>query len=248
MRTRKSDKRGARGRIRRPAARIALSAVLLLLTSLFSFGQSGLPRRVGGFSFGGLFPMGGFNERVEQNGLGLGLYYGWRARNAPVFYGLELSFDAYGHAVRNGSAYGLEFDVETFNSIGQGLAFVRIQPRTGAVVTYLEALAGVSYLFTETSLVGADDTWDESLDSETNFDDVTVTAGVGAGVSVRLSRGAGGFGRGTFLDFKVRYMAGGRAEYLKQGSSYPGEFDDSVLPERSATSFVTAQLGLSWFF
>jgi hypothetical protein len=250
MKARKSGERGDRDLGNRPAARIIISAVLLLVASLPSFAQSAIPHTMSGLSFGGLFPTGGFNERVTRNGLEIGAFYGWRAHNTPLFYGAELSLSAYGHIVTSetlDSVPGVTLDIETFNSILQTLAFVRIQPRTGVAVTYLEALAGLSYLFTGTLIMGDADDLDDVI-TRTNMEDTTVAAGIGAGLSVRLGRPARHPGRAPFLDVKVRYMLGGRAEYLRQGSQAAGEDPYTLFPERSTTSFLTAQLGLTWFF
>jgi hypothetical protein len=192
MKERRSKGIDSRLRARSLAAGAVLPAVLLFATVLPSFGGPGLPRRTWGLALGGLFPAGAFNDRVPQNGLGMGFFYGWRVGDAPVFAGLELSLHAYGRVSRPTSLVdypGLMVDVETLNNIMQGLGVVRIQPRTGAVVTYVEVLAGISYLFTETTISGGYD-YDDDLYSETNFDDVTVTAGAGGGLSIRPGRAA----------------------------------------------------------
>lgn len=234
-------------------ARIILLAGMLFFPALLSFGQSGLPRELAGFSFGGLFPAGAFNDHVSQDGFGIDFYYGRRAGNTPVFLGLELSVSYYGDVHRHEYLEGIpevRVDVETFNNIGQGLLFARLQPRSGTVRTYIEVLAGISYLWTDTTISGHEYPYNE-ISSDTNFDDVTVTAGAGAGLSVRLSRRSTqdtGRRRSTFLEFKVRYMAGGQARYLKQGSIVVVGNQFSFAPERSATSFLTAQAAFSWFF
>jgi hypothetical protein len=231
-----------------------LLAGLLLFPALLSFGQSGLPRRTFGLAIGGLFPAGAFNDHVSQEGFGLGFYYGWRLRQTPVFMGFELSVSLYGHARRTEYLDGIPevpLDVVTENNIGQGFLFVRLQPRGGRVMTFVEGLAGISYLWTDTTITGHENS-DQEISSETNFDDGTWTAGAGAGLSVRLGKrsvqGSGPLQRGACLEFKVRYMAGGRANYLKKGSIVVAGNEFTFTPERSATSFVTAQAGLSWFF
>jgi hypothetical protein len=236
------------------AARIVLSAAMLLVPAVLSFGESGLPRTLSGIAPGGLFPVGAFNDHVSQNGFGLGLYYGKRAGNGPFFFGLELSLNIYGYVHRHEYLEGIpevRVDVDTLNNIGQGLLFVRLQPRTGKVVTYIEGLAGISYIWTETSISGHEYPWNE-ISSDTNFDAVTVTAGAGTGVSIRLNRSrvreSGRRRADIYLDFKVRYMAGGRAKYLKQGSIVVEGDQFTYTYEQSATSFITAQAAISWLF
>jgi hypothetical protein len=254
MRTHTPEDRGSRKTTPRPALRVVLSAAMLFFTAVLSFGGSGSSRTLAGFSFGGLFPTGAFNDHVPQNGGGLGLFLGRRVGNAPVFLGFEISLNFYGYVHRHEYIEGIpevRLDVDTFNNIGQTLLFVRLQPRRGAVMTYVEGLAGISYLWTDTTISGHDFPWNE-ISSDTNFDAFTVAAGAGAGLSIHLGRrrvqDPDRKRKDIFLDFKVRYMAGGRAEYLKQGSIVVEGNEFSYTTERSATSFITAQAAFLWFF
>lgn len=241
-------------RIRTVNGRLILLAGIFFSTALLSFGQSVLPRHMFGLTISGLFPVGDFKEHVSQDGFGMGLCYGWRLRHTPVFAGLELSFHIYGHAVREEFLEGIPevpLDVVTENNLIQSLLYVRLQPRSGRVTTFVEGLAGISYFWTDTTISGHG-AGDDDISSETNFDDDTWTAGAGAGLSVRLGRPpvqvSGRAQRGIFLEFKVRYLAGGWANYLKKGSIVVEGNEFSFTPERSATSAVTAQAGVSWFF
>lgn len=243
-----------RAPVLRPAAGIVFAAVMLFGPAILSFAQSLQPRVLRGFSLGGLFPTGAFNEHVKQDGLAVGFYLAIRAGNSPVFIGAELSGSDYGHAHRHVSLEGIpevRLDVDTSNSIGQGLLFVRIQPAIGYVMTYVEGLAGLSYLFTETTISEHEYPYDE-VGSDVNFHSLTVTAGAEAGLSIRLNKRRAqdpdrGWG-GSFIDLKVRYMAGGRASYLKEGALVVEGNDVAYFPDRSATSFITVQAGFSWFF
>lgn len=254
MRMRDRHDGGYHGKAGRGAARFLLPAALSLLTSSLAFGGADESRRVTGFSLGGLFPAGAFNRNVSQNGIGLGSSYGWRIGRSPLFAGAELSIHFYGYVHRHEYLSGIpevRLDVETFNNILQGLFFLRAQPRSGDVRPYVEALAGISYLFTDSAISGHEFPWDE-IAYEINFDDLTVSAGIGAGLAFRLGRRrAGGLGHGrreTLLDVKVRYMAGGRAKYLKQGSIVVEGETYHFQADQSATSFITAQVGLSFFY
>jgi len=225
---------------------------MFFIPALLSFGQSAPSRRMCGLTLGGLFPVGAFNDHVSQDGYGLDAYYGWRLRRTPVFMGLELSMHIYGHV--NREVYLEEIPevplhVVTENNIGQTLLFLRLQPRGGKITTFIEGVAGVSYIWTDSTITGAGA--DNDVATETNFDDTTWTAGAGAGLSVRVGRSrvqGSGRGKGAFLELKVRYQAGGRADYLKKGSLVVEGNELSFTAERSATSFVTAQVGFSYFF
>ena len=222
------------GLAREVAVRVALAGLLILSFVLASYGQAGLPRRTWGCAASGLFPTGDFNRHTGKNSFGAGLYGGWRIGNSPLLFGIEAD------AQFNGVSLFRKSD--SYNTVLQGLAFLRLQPRSGTVITYVEVVAGCNYLSTETVYAG--DIEDE--DSSTiEIQDVTPAAGAGAGLCIKLDRHAanpGGKGRPTYLEFKVRYVAGGHANYMKELAG------GTLVPEHSATSFITAQMGLSWFF
>jgi hypothetical protein len=235
MKAQRSKDHGARDRGTRPAAAIFLSGLLYLSSVLLSFGQSSPPRRVWGLALGGLFPMGEFNSRIGKDAVGVSAFYAWRIRNAPVLFGVEAAAHIYPQSL-------FKSDSDSYNMVDQGLVFLRLQPRAGSVVTYLEVLAGVNYL--STSSVYYDD-YSGEYESEVEFQDITVAAGAGAGLCMQLGRGAKSMdpdGKPTYLDFKVRYVFGGYANYMRE------VWDGSLSPEHSRTNVLTVQLGLSWFF
>lgn len=222
--------------------KIILLAGLLFFPALSSFGQEPPFRNIAGVTAGGLFPTGPFNDHVSQEGVGLGGFYARRLGSSPLLVGADLSYADYGHTSWIAYLLGMpELDVDTKNSIIQGLVLLRIQPRTGRVTTFVEGLAGFSNLYTATAVGTLDD---GSTDWETNSDDWTWTAGAGAGLSIligKLPSAAPGERLSlTFVELKVRYLAGGQADYLKKGSY--------LTPERSATSVITVQVGISQVF
>jgi hypothetical protein len=252
MNARPRNSLDTKGTARGRAAGFLLPAALLFFSAVLSFGQPPASRNIWGISTGGLFPTGAFNDHVSQEGFALGLFFGRRPWNAPVYLGFELSGSFYGYAHRHEFLEGIpevRFDVETFNNIIQGLLFLRAQPRRGAVRPFVEGLAGVSYLYTDTTISGHEFPWDE-VGSDTNFSDFTVTAGAGGGLAIHLGWSRVRYPdrpRGeTLLDIKVRYMAGGRAKYLKQGSIVVVGDQLTYSYDESATSFITVQAGLSF--
>lgn len=231
-RTGKARGQGLRGR---PAAAIFLSALLLLSSAFLCHGQSGPPRRASGVALGGLFPMGEFNSKIGQDAIGATAFYAWRIRDTPVLFGVEAAAHVYPRSL-------FDSDSDTYSMVDQGLVFLRLQPRTGSVVAYLEGLAGINYL--STSSVYYDD-YSGDYSSEVEFQNLTVAAGAGAGLCMRLDRGAkfaDPDGKPTYLDFKVRYVFGGHSNYMRELA------DGSLLPEHSATSFLAVYVGLTWFF
>lgn len=131
-------------------------------------------------------------------------------------------------------------DVNTSNNIG----FVGIGPQlgvpNGALRPYAHGFAGVSYLFTETSVEGTRD--DEAFASTTNYDDATFAWGGGTGVYIPLRRGVSPIS----LDVGLRYVNGGRARYLREGDIE--DLPDNrvrLSPRESDTDLVTFHLGVS---
>lgn len=239
---------GGRG----PGAGIVLLTVILLVSAGLSFGQDPGRRAMFGLTLGGLFPVGAFNDHVSQEGFALGIYYGVMLRKAPVYAGFELSAGFYGYTHRHEYMNGIpevRLDVETFNNIVQGHFLLRAEARRGAVRPFVEGLAGLSYLFTDTTISEHAFPWEE-IASDINSRDLTAAAGAGGGLAIRLGwsrRRHPDRARGeTVIEVKVRYMAGGRAKYLKQGSIVVEGDDVTYTLERSATSFITAQAGISF--
>src|SRR5512143_188753 len=156
--TRETNNRGPRDRGVRAVGRILLLAGLLSFPALPSFGQALPFRNISGLTAGGLFPTGPFNDHVSQEGVGAGGFYVRRLGSSPLLVGADLSFADYGHTSWIAYLLGMpEIDVDTKNSIVQGLAVLRIQPRTGRVTTFVEGLAGISYLYTATAVGTLDD-------------------------------------------------------------------------------------------
>lgn len=95
----------------------------------------------------------------------------------------------------------------------------RIQPGHGTIQPYVDGLIGFSYLFTQSRVT--DDQEFNEIASSTNFDDVALSGGIAAGTKIRLTEITDQeTGRKTrlYLDLRVRYIRGGEAEYLKEGS------------------------------
>jgi opacity protein-like surface antigen len=117
-----------------------------------------------------------------------------------------------------------------------------MQPRHGAVRPYVDGLIGFKYLYTNTTI--EIDT--ENSPSDTNLSDVTLSYGVGGGVQVQLTSSRRR--PVVLLDAGVRYLRGGRAEYLREGSI---QREDGVVffdVLRSRTDVVTAQVGVTFRF
>lgn len=190
-------------------------------------------------------PQGEFGERVEQ-GFGGNVHYVHALDRAGI---LAVRLDAeaitYGYERQRvvlSPTVGARIlgDLVTTNNI----AFLGVGPQIGApngtLRPYAHGFAGVSYLFTTSSLeVGVSD---EPLASTTNFDDVTFAYGGGAGLYIPLRRGASPIS----LDLGATYRNAGQAEYLREGdiTDHP---DGTVTlhPVRSDTDMLTFHVGFT---
>jgi hypothetical protein len=249
-------------RVRKTASKVLAVAAAILLAAVFSFGggdgYSGMPggKWEAGLALGGAFPMGAFKNNLGHDGFSLDLWVGSRIKHSPFSVGGEVYFMIYGlrsHDEYLSSGIPLQVEVETSNNLLQGLVYLRCQPRRGRIRPYVEALAGLSYLFTRTSISGTEYPYDE-IASSTNFDDLTFCWGGGVGMDIHLSGGRQTTsevrGTETRLDLKVRYLAGGRAQYLRDDSivydSDRGTF--TYLFRESTTNLLSVQAGISFNF
>ena len=205
------------------------------------------------FSLG--YPQGEFKENINKTALGLGLTFGVNLAESPLLLGIDLGILNYGRDKRVEFLYGVpefQFTVVHSYNIFQGLVFLRFQPvKHGNFRPYLDALAGVNYFWTDTSLED-DDGDDEEITLAVNHDDVTFAYGLGGGVMVNFARKRprAGKSRGTdfFLDLRVRYIFGGKLEYLRKGSIVIEDQQVTYLVYESHSDLLTFQIGFGLNF
>ena len=120
---------------------------------------------------------------------------------------------------------------------------------SGIIRPYVDGLIGLNYLYTSSRAEYDSQYYPEppqSLPSTTNQFDLAFSYGGSAGFLIQLTEWAaqdGTPGR-LLLDFKLRYLFGGEAEYLRRGTAY--EYVDGRLPaEYSTTNILLPQLGVS---
>lgn len=198
-----------------------LLAVLLLLFSIFGFSEQ---RFQGGGHFMLGFPQGEFKDNVDRAGLGGNFCFAYHFPRSMLSAGISFGFLIYGSETRteplSPTIPELVVDVRTTNSILLCHAFLRVQPQRGMIRPYLDGLAGLSYLTTDTSIHGSSG-WDGAISSN-NYDDLAFSYGAGVGAMVSLVQiRKEGWGSRYFsveLDLGARYLKGGEAGYLKKGS------------------------------
>ena len=207
-------------------------------------------RRPTGGYFGGSLTIaqtqGEFSDYVD-GGFGGQLHYvhrldsdGWLALR------VDGGFIIYGHErqrVPLSETIGgrILVDLTTDNNI----AYIGVGPQIGVpngrLRPYVNAYAGYSYLFTQSSVRGT--AYDEEFASTTNFDDWTFAYGGGGGVYIPLG------GRGSSpvsLDLGVKYHNNGEAEYLREGDIVDNNDNTiTVFPTRSDTDLLTFHIGVS---
>jgi hypothetical protein len=230
------------------------------LAALIAFGLGG-PAAAGvgdhfelGLNFRTGFPTGEFRRNIDRAGYGGDFSFAYRIPRTIVSAGASFGFLIYGSESRNeplsSNIPDVVVRVRTTNSILLGHLFVRLQPRTGRIRPYLEGLAGFLYLTTDTS-IGGRDQWSDTLSSN-NFNDTAFSAGLGGGTKLALLQvKRAGRSEGLFsldLDLGLRWLRGGRAEYLKKGSIHREGGLVYYDVYESRTDLWLAGLGLSFAF
>lgn len=225
-------------------SRAALLAALLLAAPAAS------AQWYGGVTVTGGVPAGSFSDQLDAVALGASASALYHLQRVPVAVGLEGSILTYGHRRRAFSFPGapeVGLDVVTDNNIAQGLVVLRVQPDWGPVRLYAEAVAGVNYLFTESRIEDYD--YDETLASDTHYDDFAPTGGGGVGALVEVYRdlkpGRDGGPSEVLVDLRVRYLFGAEASYLAEGDLQGRSGRLVALPRRSRTDLLLPQIGVA---
>jgi hypothetical protein len=240
-------------------------AVILLASAA---GSEPLIRIGGGLDLG--YPQEEFRDNVDNTGVGGGLFIAIGSTDAPLAIGGSVDFMQYGSEERESpwstTIPDVFVDVRTTNDLVAAQLFVRLQPPQGFLQPYVEGLIGLNYLSTTTSVADQVDQ-SEEIASSKNLSDVAFSYGAGAGVAFRVWKpsddpdpeGEDEIGDlvedvaeeddievesvRIFLD--VRYMRGGEADYLKEGSITidDGSVHYDVLHSR--TDMVIFRIGVS---
>lgn len=252
-----SQDRGRRKGPARAATVAAVVAAVFLAGTLALAGQEGYREPVVerykwmmSLAAGGAFPVGAFMNNLGHIGPSFSLSLGTRLGDSPFLATFECSAVLLGlrshHEYLSGTI-PVEVEVTTTNNLVQGLFGIKFQPGTGHSRPYLEALAGFNYFFTETVVNEDEYPWDE-IASDTNFDYGTFCAGAGVGVDVLWKGGRlnpDGTKRAAYrFDFKVRYLFGGRAKYLRSDSIVYENGTPLYLYRESTTNMVSVQAGI----
>ena len=200
-------------------------------------------------------PTGEFGENVTEPGIGITGYGGYRLPGSPAIIGLSIGYMVYGRESRR-ERFSLTIPdvtvrVVTENNIVVSDLFLRLQQREGVLRPYVEGLLGFHYLFTKTSINDIPTLYENDIASSVNFDDVAFTYGGSAGFMIRLYDGTEkrqtrpGSVKTVSLDFRIRYLNGSNASYLKRGDLVRSSGTVTLNTTRSRTNITTIFLGVA---
>ncbi|MCP5062833.1 MAG: hypothetical protein GY936_10255 [Ignavibacteriae bacterium] len=218
-------------------------AVLLFSSTIwaqFNVGVSGLV----------LTPQKEFKRNIKNNGYGLSITGVYHCEETPFSLGLNVGWARYGSESRSETLlWPVKVDVTTNNDIAFMHLIGRAENNFGIFKPYAEFLYGFNYLFTNTEIEDAEDDGISDIASDTQFDDFALSYGVTAGTMIKVFEFENKNNTKTpptmFLDFKVRYMLGGEADYLKKGDLTRGSNDEILYNKsRSDIDFISYQIGL----
>ena len=201
-----------------------------------------------------LSPQGEFANAIDNKGWGISVEGFFKPGTFPLKIGLQAGYALYGISKRtepfSSTIPDVRVDVKTTNNIVTTHAVARLQHQFGIFSPYVDGLVGFHYLFTETAVQDQD--YDEPIASSTNIDDITLSYGFGGGLSTLLYA----FGdKGNYpekidmlLDFSLRYLFGGEAEYLTKGDIRVDDGEVVYSASRSKTDRLMVNVGLVFRF
>lgn len=199
------------------------------------------------------FPMNEFKDNVKRTGIGVGLQFLlWNpTKEYPYTFGVNFSYINYGWDSRSepfsSTIPDVVVNVDRTNNIINFHLMSQIMPFQGNIRPYLELLLGGSYIYTETNV---NSSGSEDVASSTNFSDWAWNYGAGGGVQIKLASFNDPLDKASsiFLDFKVRYLYGTAAEYLKEGSIIISHGQVIYDVSKSKTDLLTVNLGAVVYF
>ncbi|TDI76509.1 MAG: hypothetical protein E2O84_02580 [Bacteroidetes bacterium] len=202
-----------------------ISTFLLLLQPEVAYAQEyGAQVVETGFVFTLGSPQGELAHYLTGSIIGFHAFLGGRRdRTSPVVLGTELGLELYGSEqymeFGDGPEYQTPVTVNTYNNIGSGHLFVRLQPATGFARPYIEALAGLKVFFVTTVVSYQNQEYDEPISTTIFLDGAAFSYGAGGGISINLLDAVAGDNPGNvFFTIGARYLMGAEATYLTPGS------------------------------
>ena len=235
-----------------------------VLSVAFLCGAFGLPHQTvagnvpwgqGGVSLVLGFPQHEFKQNVDRVGVGLALKLEGGPAGVPVAFGLSGGFMVYGSETRREpfsmTIPDVTVEVQTTNNLAFGHLYVRTGPRRGFFRPYVAGLVGLHYLFTQTKIRDVDEP-DKEVASSTNFSDTAFSYGFAAGMQFKVHENVKQDPKTgkeqrvrVFVDVAAKFLRGGEAEYLKEGSIRRENGKVAYDVSRSATDLLLIEVGLT---
>jgi len=209
-----------------------------------------------GVFFGLSSPQGEFGEYATQLSYGGAINFTYHLPDSLISLGAVLDYSIYGYESWEEplslTLADIWVDVSTYNAMFMGHFIVRLQPNQGYIRPYLDGLFGFKHLRTDTRISDADNYGDDDIGTTNHLSDTALSYGAGAGVMLPLFMKINRHSRRSFfsiaLDLGVRYLKGGRAEYLIEGA-IDSQNDRLIYNvSQSYTDLFTAYLGLTFSF
>jgi hypothetical protein len=175
----------------------------------------------GGLDFLVGFPQGEFKRNINKTGYGIVGNVGWAPEESPFMFGIEVGYMIYGSESRrepfSTTIPDVTVNVNTHNNLVPGHVIARVQPNVGTFRPYVQGMVGMNYLFTNTTIENRGG--GEEVASDVNQSDVTFSYGGGGGIMVSVYTGGENESiQNVLIHLGARYVKGGNARYLKEGS------------------------------
>lgn len=239
-------------RLRTSSRALLLGLAALLLAPFAANDAAAQVNGLGGISLNLAIPQGELSDQLDAVGFGGNIWGGVRFGQSPLIVGLDGGYVIYGSDRRNvpfsTTVPGVFVDVVTTSNIASGHLLARLQPATGKLRPYGDALVGFKYFFTETRVESERFDDDAPIASSTNFDDVALSYGLGGGLEVDLFETTDSSGSTSVfaLNLGARYLWGGNAEYVAGVRDNGNRLDLDT--RRSETDLLYIVLGMTISF
>ncbi len=232
-------------------SRMFKSFVLLVVALATAAGSQ--PRFQGSLQLAAGLLQGAFKENTGNDGFGLTGEFFYSPSRSIFSIGVSAGFLIYGMESRR-QPLSSEFPdftikVSTDNSMVLAQLVLRLQNPTGRLRPYVEGVAGLNYLYTETRIENVDDWYeDDRIAGKVDFDDTAFNYGAGGGIqwdvyTAKPREGQEFHPLSVALDFQAKYLIGEQARYLKEGSVHRENGKVLYDVKESKTDLVLIQIG-----
>ena len=187
-------------------------------------------------------PVGPFGKKVGVSP-GVAVDFTARVGRTPVSVGAAFDYLLYGREIRRFALFPaipeVFSNVSTTNNFIRTHALVRFQSPAGRVRPYADVLLGFSYVYTRTSV---DLDYESGGAATTHLGAFAPSFGAGGGVTIGFWSGrAARLG----LDIGLRYLTGGKVDYLTRGELQRDETGVTFEPTRSPAALFGVQTGIT---